>query len=609
MENLLEYIVKSSALLLLFYGSYLLLLRQETFFQSNRWFLLLGLLTSAILPLITFKKIVWIEPSPSYVQWQPVVHSMETAPPSLEIDWLLVVWSVYGFGLLIFLFQLLLDFKHLKSLMRGQKVEHVEQFKLIDVKENVPPFSFFNYIVYNSAFINETEFKHVLAHEQVHCLQKHSFDVLLSRIFCIAFWFNPFVWKYQKAILQNLEFIADTEALKTISDKKSYQLTLLKVTTHENCVPITNPFYQSLIKKRIVMLNKNQSNKANYWKYFIMIPALLAFLLYFQVKVIAQEKTPAIIKEKIIEQELVAIEINKNSTDEELKRDAEALAKEHNIKLKVSKVKRNTGGEIVAIKIAYKDDKGSEGTTQFSGNEPIKPIRLYKSANGAFGFASGADSFSGYGYSISDEGDADGKEMIVKVFTTDDHENAAIEKMEEAEGLNAVANTIIVEATDAPSAEESENEEKRVIIKKLGSGNEKVKIVINDEVIDLDSDKVIAELEPMLQQSLKSLEHLNFQFDLSEGSKIRKKARRDARIFIEKARPEIEKVHAEMNKLRPEIIKKYKIEKESSKGEMEEMKKEMEAAREELKKARIEFEKSKAELDELRAQQKQVKKQ
>jgi hypothetical protein len=47
---------------------------------------------------------------------------------------------------------------------------------------------------------------------------------------------------YQKAILQNLEFIADSEALLKISDKKAYQITLLKITAHENCVALSNHF-------------------------------------------------------------------------------------------------------------------------------------------------------------------------------------------------------------------------------------------------------------------------------------------------------------------------------------------------------------------------------
>src|SRR5690606_21397662 len=104
----------------------------------------------------------------------------------------------------------------------------------------------------------------------------------IARTFCIAFWWNPFVWLYKKAIVQNLEFIADSDAFKNISDKKAYQFTLLKITTHESCVAISNHFFQSLIKKRIVMLNKNQSKRWNSWKYAIIVPALVIFMWQFQ---------------------------------------------------------------------------------------------------------------------------------------------------------------------------------------------------------------------------------------------------------------------------------------------------------------------------------------
>jgi hypothetical protein len=59
-------------------------------------------------------------------------------------------------------------------------------------------------------------------------------------IYLYTFLFNP-IDGYKKAMIQNLEFIADKEALKKIADK-AYQLTLLKITTQENCVAITNHF-------------------------------------------------------------------------------------------------------------------------------------------------------------------------------------------------------------------------------------------------------------------------------------------------------------------------------------------------------------------------------
>lgn len=137
----------------------------------------------------------------------------------------------------------------------------------------------------------EEELQHILMHESIHVKQKHSFDVLIGKVFCAIFWVNPIIWFYRKAMLQNLEFIADNETFQQIENKYLYQKTLLKVVTHQHDLSITNQFYQSLIKKRIVMLNKNQSKNSNYWKYFSVLPALIAFVLFFQIEVIAQEKT------------------------------------------------------------------------------------------------------------------------------------------------------------------------------------------------------------------------------------------------------------------------------------------------------------------------------
>ncbi|HEY1192962.1 M56 family metallopeptidase, partial [Flavobacterium sp.] len=247
-------------------------------------------------------------------------------------------------------------------------------FKFIDVNENIAPFSYFGYIVYNSSLYTSTELENILEHEKVHSDQNHTVDVLISRIFCILFWFNPIVWLYKKAILQNLEFIADSEASKKIADKKAYQYTLLKITTHETCVAITNHFYQSLIKKRIVMLNKNQSNKRNYWKYCAVVPALGAFILLFQIKTIAQEKKQnlAIIQKDTVKDGSEVIKITKNTTDQELKAISTKLKTDHNVDLEVSDVKRNSDKELTAIQIQTKSESGKKQTIKIDGNKAIK---------------------------------------------------------------------------------------------------------------------------------------------------------------------------------------------------------------------------------------------
>ncbi|REG96154.1 M56 family metallopeptidase [Flavobacterium aquicola] len=290
METLFIYIAKSSGLIALFFLAYYFLLRKETFFTANRWFLLAGLLTSVILPWIVFTTIVWVEPTPTDFDWSKI-PIRPVQEESFEINWYLIAAIAYIIGIILFFAQFALDFYNLKRILKGKTAHQQADHKFIDLNENIAPFSYFNTIVYNSSMYSETEMESILEHEKIHSEQYHTIDVLITRFFCILFWFNPFIWLYKKAILQNLEFIADSEASKNISDKKAYQLTLLKITTHENYVALTNHFYQSLIKKRIVMLNKNQSNKRNSLKYALVIPALVAFVFFFQVKVIAQEKT------------------------------------------------------------------------------------------------------------------------------------------------------------------------------------------------------------------------------------------------------------------------------------------------------------------------------
>ncbi|MEO8239891.1 MAG: M56 family metallopeptidase [Flavobacterium sp.] len=360
MEALFIYIAKSSGLLILFYCAYYFLLRKETFFNSNRWFLLAGLVTSVALPFLVYTKIVWIDPAPiSNLNLSQIYLPQMTEDKSFEIDWSYMTLAIYGIGFLVFLIKFALDFHSLYSVLKGKKAHQQADFKFIDVKENIAPFSYFEYIVYNSSLYSASELENIIEHEKVHSDQNHTIDVLISRIFCILFWFNPIIWFYKKAIVQNLEFIADSEAAKKISDKKAYQYTLLKITTHENCVAITNHFYQSLIKKRIVMLNKNQSKKRSSWKFYVIIPALTAFVLLFQVETVAQEKSHSNI-EDINPDKIEAMDvytISKNTTDVEIDQRVKTLKEKFDISTDISELKRNSKNEITSIQIDLKKGK------------------------------------------------------------------------------------------------------------------------------------------------------------------------------------------------------------------------------------------------------------
>ena len=580
MENLFFYLVKSSGLIAAFYLAHFLLLRKETFFNSNRWFLLSGLATSVILPLVTFEKVILVDASPRNYQWNNPATMVAPMPEeSFEINWYLVLAGIYGLGLLVFLCQFLFDFRNLKSLIKGKTIQQQADFKYIDVHEKVAPFSYFNYIVYNSTLFNENELNNILAHEKVHCKQKHSIDVMISRLFCIVFWYNPIIWLYKKAMLQNLEFIADSEALKNIADKKSYQITLLKVTTHQNCVAITNPFYQSLIKKRIVMLNKNQSKKWNSWKYALIVPVLIGFSLYFQVNVIAQERQGFSSNTDTNSAEDIAVVIDKNSTDAELKA-AAAKLKSEGVTLKFSKVKRNPAGEIIAIKAEFKNKDGRKGISQVSGDEPIKPLRFFKNDDGAIGFGEAKQiRIFRKGNPNSSDNNAEEIEIYTDVVE-------APERPERPESPEAT------EAPEPPEPPMPADKVQKVIIKKIKDKNGKITMTVNGETIDIDVDKIV-------DDALASV-NFNFDFDTAEIDEEAKEHMKRAKIEMEKVRPNMERAKREMEIRRPEM--------EDAKRELLDAKREMEDARREMLEARIQLEQSRKELEQQKAQLQKNKK-
>ena len=498
MHELIIYLIKASGLLVAFFSAYHLLLRKETFFTSNRWFLLFGLATSALLPLLFIKKIIYVNrPKISLSDLIAMSNHSKTIPiktvaPIVEtINWLPIVAFCYGIVVLLFLVKVIVNIYSISRLLKNKVIQKENSFSLIDLEEDIAPFSFFKYIVFNSSLYSPNELDSILLHEKVHSQQKHSLDVLLVHLFTIVFWINPIVWLYKKAVIQNLEFIADSKAIQHIEDKKAYQKTLLKVVSHQNCLPITNHFYQSLIKKRIVMLNKNQSNKRSSWKYAVVIPALIAFVFLFQIKVVAQEKAE---KDPSKAENAIAICVgystDKNATDEEMENDTKTAKEQLGIDYIFSNVKRNDKGEIIAIKIEYKTKEGKSGKIELDSDNPIEPI--YFNANGdKVGFSK-----NGF-YNSSDENNT-----TVGINYKD---ASNLVKQNNDEHTNAVA---IPNNNQVSFVTKNENNDDVVVIRQSNftgikvpgeptlNLNSKPIIVLDGSIVEGDTDKIINMINP-----------------------------------------------------------------------------------------------------------------
>lgn len=304
--ELLGLLLKSFGVLTLFYVVYKLILQKNTLFTAHRYFLISGLISAIVIPFITFtKKVTIVLPSQptNLIPFNTFLDSSKATPvialSNPAINWWELLMVIYGLGILIMTIKVLLQLLSLYKLINSATIVHKNRYSYIELDEDIAPFSFFSYIIYNPSTHTQEELKMILAHEQIHASEFHSLDVLIAQILVILHWFNPIVWYYKHTLEQNLEYIADQKAIEQINNPIHYQRALVKVSSPSYEPALTNQFYQSFIKKRIIMLNTPKSHKRNLWKLGIVLPLLAIFMYSFNVKEITEyvEEDTAFAKE------------------------------------------------------------------------------------------------------------------------------------------------------------------------------------------------------------------------------------------------------------------------------------------------------------------------
>lgn len=374
MEAFLLYIVKSAGISTLFLLCYLVFLRKETFFNANRVFLIAGLVLSFVIPLVSIKEIVWIEPVmlPSTSSSSSVEPGVDT--PTSTVNWIAIVLTVYGLGAAFLFIRLVVNLLSLKRIIAKGDNQEENGINFVETQKNTTPFSFFNYLIYNPESLTKSDFATIVTHERVHIEGRHSLDILLMHTVLLLQWFNPFIWLYKDSVEHNLEFIADRGALQLGRDRVGYQNLMLRTMVGAAHPYFSNSFYNSIIKKRIVMLNKQRSQKSNVWKFGIVLPLLVGFIVSFQTTTVAQIKQVQTIPEAQVKETRgqwahKPIEdvytITKNSTD------AEIVEIKNSIEQKgatfTHSLKRNAQGEIVELELQIKNN----GTGQFTSTVPF----------------------------------------------------------------------------------------------------------------------------------------------------------------------------------------------------------------------------------------------
>jgi hypothetical protein len=316
---MIPYILHVTVITTICYFFYKLLLQKETFYRWNRWMLVGCLALAFLLPLLPAPRIgsLWVkqdiavEALPvSVTESKPVeadarqlvdIPSDEVATPELSVirpvvseqpsvkpGWMATaaalavrwVFYIYLFGVLVFGLNFLLQLGILLYQSYTSPVIRDGRFRIVETGGNRAPCSFGNTIFINPAGYDWETYNQILIHEKTHVSGRHTVDILLAEVAVVCQWFNPVVWLYRREVENNLEFLTDAAVLRHGEvERLAYQLSLLRVSAPHLPFSITNNYNQSLLKRRIVMMNSSNSSTWTVWKYFFLLPVFTALVL------------------------------------------------------------------------------------------------------------------------------------------------------------------------------------------------------------------------------------------------------------------------------------------------------------------------------------------
>lgn len=282
MNDILLYLLKVTACTAAFYFVYFAFLKNETFFKLNRFYLIFTVIGSFILPLFHFSNQAIKIPATFSETLNTVnVFSNQSLVTNFSLNIFLIIFIIYIGITSFFLFRYLFRIIVLSSnFLNKSEITSDGNYKLIKTNKDIPPCSFFNYIIIPNRLIDSGDLPKILTHENVHVKQMHSVDNLLIELITALLWFNPFVWKIKTAIKNTHEYLADEGVVEQGFDTTGYRLLLLEHAVGFK-LGLANNLNQSITLKRMLMLNKSKSNWAAKLKVLSVIPVLFLLIGVF----------------------------------------------------------------------------------------------------------------------------------------------------------------------------------------------------------------------------------------------------------------------------------------------------------------------------------------
>lgn len=276
-----EYIIKSTISLTVLYVLYYFFLRDIKSFEFNRFYLLFIVVFSFAIPFIQIsmgidltanRDIPVYSSSISNIDIQGAIGNGQKKGVFDLIDALTVIYILVS---AIFLLRFVLNLRRIIKLINNSGKDLNSSPGIVLSPKETLPYSFFQFIIVSKAEYEKGQIDYdLIIHEQAHCNQHHSFDIIFIEIIKILFWFNPIIWILKKEIQLNHEYLADKKVLQT-QDLKSYQDILLNLVFRNNSTYLASNFNYSLTKKRLIMMTKDNSSMKSMVRKVAIVPLVL----------------------------------------------------------------------------------------------------------------------------------------------------------------------------------------------------------------------------------------------------------------------------------------------------------------------------------------------
>jgi len=282
--DMIEFAIKSTICLTVLYGFYYFLLQNVKIPNFNRFYLLFSLVFAMIIPMINIRIHFNLAVSPNIREFSNatgiLIQGEEVTGRPIQFltfqTTLIVLYIIISSTLLL---RFALNIYRIIRLIRTSTILDNLKTKIVLVENKTLPYSFFKYIFVNhSDYENDRIEEELIIHEQAHCIQFHSIDILTVELIKIILWFNPFVWFYKKAIQLNHEYLADNKVLSN-HDLNDYQNTLINLVFRNNSTYLASNFNYSLTKKRLIMMTKNDSSGNAIFRKIATIPLFLVLAI------------------------------------------------------------------------------------------------------------------------------------------------------------------------------------------------------------------------------------------------------------------------------------------------------------------------------------------